>query len=361
MQRYLWVGIVVVALGVGLATGLGLQAERPGRLKPAADMQTRLTELQRQLLASTQQIRALQQQLADKEAALARLRVSALTAAVAPVNTATALSQAHTESTTTRRSVNDRTDTVLDAEAGEKPSEAPDENAALTQFYQYLDDTAGISERERRQRARALLDTLRDMGEPAVLALMQVLQDGIETRERSVAARLLGSLQDPQALPALQNVLESETDLLLRRAAARGLSRLQVPEAIPILDAVLTNAQEDRFVRMSAAYGLARQGETQGINGLEQIFTESAADGRGHYLAFRALMALNSAQSVPLMRQIVNSEAEVTYRVRAIQFLADQGDQEAVPLLQQVVGETHEQPSVRETAERALATLSTRR
>ncbi len=349
MQRLLWAAIIVGALGVGLAAGVGLRFNAADDLQPNRDLSAQVATLQRRLVD-------LQQQLAAKEKALASLQLGLRTAVPAPAVA------------TARQTTSEPEQQAVETQPGElkviaeqdeaEASEPADQATALAHFYQYLDETTGTGRRDRWRRARELADTLRDIGEPAVLALLDVLTEGVDTRERSTAARLLGALQDPQALPALQQVLEAEEDLLLRRAAARGLSRLQVPETIPVFETVLSNDGEDRFVRMSAAYGLAQLGEAQGVSGLEQIFTESTQDGRGHYLAFRALTSLGNAESVPLMRDVVTSEAEVMYRVGAIDFLATQGDKDAIPLLQQVAASADEQPSVREAAERALTTIS---
>src|SRR5262249_49319821 len=146
----------------------------------------------------------------------------------------------------------------------------PTEQAALSRFYQYLEETEGMSERERRARGRALVDELRAMGEPAVTALLQTLDTGGDGRDRRVAAIMLGTLQDVRALPALQEVMEREEDVMMRRAAAQGLRLLQLPETIPVLNSLLANPQDDRFVRLSASYGLAQLGEAQGVTGLMQ-------------------------------------------------------------------------------------------
>ena len=111
-------------------------------------------------------------------------------------------------------------------------------------------------------------------------------------------------------------------------------------------------------MRMSAAYGLARLGEEQGVSGLEQIFIESNADGRGHSRAFRALTSLNDARSLPLMREVATSETDLAYRLGAIRFLGDHNDRDAVPALQHVVDSPHEQPSIRQAAEAALAAIA---
>ena len=211
---------------------------------------------------------------------------------------------------------------------------------------------------ERRGRVRALVDELRAMGEPAVTALLQVLETGDNSRERRTAATLLGTLQDVRALPALQEVLEREQDLMTRRAAANGLRLLQMPETIPVFSTVLADKQDDRFVRMSAAYGLAQLGEDQGVTGLMQIFDEAEQDGRGRFVAFRAMMSLNDPAALPLMRQLTVSDADVSYRVAAMRFLAEHGDKEALPLLQQILHSSREQPSVLEAAAQSHAAIS---
>jgi len=224
------------------------------------------------------------------------------------------------------------------------------EQTALNRVQHYLNDTADLSPPQRRERTQALIDDLRAMGEPAVTALLQLLESREQSRARRIAASLLGALQDIRALPALQDVLEREQDLVLRRAAAHGLRQLQSPETLPVLSNILANAQDDRLVRLSAAYGLAQLGEAQGTAGLIQIFQEAEQDGQGRFPAFRALMSLNDPATLPLMRQLAMSDVDVTYRMAAMRFLARQGDQEALPLLQRLLDSPREQPSILEAA-----------
>jgi HEAT repeat protein len=119
------------------------------------------------------------------------------------------------------------------------------------------------------------------------------------------------------------------------------------------MERILAQPAEDRFVRLSAAYGLAESGRPLGVTALAQIFRESAADGRGRELAFRALTSLNDERSLPFMRQIVTSEAEPAYRLRAIRYLTAQGDQQALPALQALMQSPNEQPSIRDAAAQA--------
>ena len=232
--------------------------------------------------------------------------------------------------------------------------------AALDRFHQYLDALNGLEGRERWQRTRELLEELRAMGDTAGRALMQVLASSGDSEERRAAARLLGTLQTAEAVPLLRDIIQREDDLLLRRAAAMGLRQLQTPESYPVMERLLANGGEDRLVRLSAAYGLAESGRTTGVSGLAQIFDESSADGRGRAMAFRALASLNDERPLPFMRRLVTSEAEPSYRLQAIRFVATQGDRQALGALQVVMQSGSEQPSIRDAAAQAYRAISGR-
>ena len=232
--------------------------------------------------------------------------------------------------------------------------------AALDRFYKYLEATSAGNAgegRERWQRARQLVEDLRAMGDVGAQALMSVLAGGTDSDERRAAARLLGQLQAPQSLPLLKDIIDRDSDVLLRRAAASGLRQLQTPESIPVMEHILANPHEDRFVRLSAAYGLAEAGQAQGVAGLSQIFVESTADGRGRDMAFRALMALDDNRALPFMRQVVASQSEPTYRLRAIRYLSMQGDQQSLATLRVLMNSPNEQPSIRDAAANAYRTI----
>ena len=228
--------------------------------------------------------------------------------------------------------------------------------AVLDKFYRYLEATK-TSERDRWQKGRELVDEMRSMGDVPGQALMHVLTAGTDTDERRVAARMLGALQVPQSLPLLREIVENEGDVLMRRAAAAGLRQLQTPDSLPVLERLLANPAEDRFIRLSAAQGLANAGRPYGVAGLAQIFEEAAADGRGRDAAFRSLSALNDDRPLLFMRQVVASQAEPGYRLLAIRFLTARGDKTALPTLQTVMQSPTEQPSVRDAAAQAYRTL----
>ena len=234
----------------------------------------------------------------------------------------------------------------------------PTVQAALDRFYKYLETTNDAGNRERWRQGRELVDELRAMGPPAGQALMQVLAAGNDSDERRAAARLLGTLQVAQALPLLKDIVEKDNDLLLRRAAAYGMRQLQTPESLPVMERILAHPGEDRFVRLSAAAGLADAGRPQGVAGLTHIFDESNTDGRGREMAFRALSNLKDERPLPFMRQLATSQAEPSYRLQAIRYLSAQGDQQAVGALHVLMHSPNEQPSIRDAAAQAYSAIT---
>jgi len=349
MARLLWPLAVVVAFLVGWA------------IAGAGGKTSASREAEREAEHLRQQVTTLQARLHARDE-IAAARVPTAASSVAPDRRGSA--QADVGLTATVRE--ERMLQELRAQPADRgasrsaPSGAPATvEAALERFYRYLEATRGGGEgREGWRRARELVEELRGMGDAAGKALMQVLGAGNDSDERRTAARLLGTLQVPQSLPMLKDIIEKDDDVLLRRAAASGLRQLQTPDSVPVMEHILANGGDDRFVRLSAAYGLAEAGRPQGVNGLAQIFNESAADGRGRDMAFRALTSLNDERPVPFMRAVIGSDAEPSYRLRAIQYVTAQGDRQSMPTLQVLMQSPTEQASIRDAAAQAYRTLS---
>ena len=359
MRQYLWPLSVVAAFGLGLgassfhATGPATHASPEELPALVRRLQAQVSTLQARLRAGaarlTEPLRAATGQ------AMASLERSAATES-APVPRARSARSPQGEpqddlSAPTR---------VAKAAAPSGTTAPATVEAALDRFYRYLDGNRGTGPARWRQTREAVAE-LRAMGDAGTEALSRVLASGSSSEERRTAAQLLGEVQDPRAAAALQDVLDKDGDVLLRRAAAGALRRLESPETIPVLDTLLANPADDRFVRMSAALGLAKMGQPQGITGLMQIFDESNADGRGRDMAFRALNSLNDDRTLPFMRQVAASGAEPGYRMQAIRFLTAQGDQQSLPALQQIMQSPTEQPSIRDAAGQAFAAISSRR
>ena len=354
MRRLLWPLGLVVVFGLGAAAG-GWLWPRPVPTPDVERLQTQVSTLQARL-------RAREAKLAGQPSAtIGRAAVSPGPSAERSVAPATpeAYARADRSEPGGASRAGSPDDRASSGRAGQATvASAFTVETALDRFYLYLEEMSGSRGPGRWQRMRELADDLRGMGTAGAEALMRVLAGGTSSDERRAAAQLLGELRVPGALASLQDVLEKDSDVLLRRAAASGLRRLQMPESAPYLDALMANPGEDRFVRMSAASGLAQMGRPQGVAGLVQIFDESNGDGRGREMAFRALNSLNDERALPFMRRLVTSDAEVTYRLQAIRFLSAQGDRQALPSLQRIMQSPTEQPSIRDAAAQAHAALA---
>ncbi len=351
MGRFLWPLAVVAALAIGWAAA-GV-AGKTSAARETGQLKQQVSTLQARLHA--------REEIAAARSSDAGGRPGTPSASRASTPGERGLAAAVTEDRVLR-DLRARGDGPADRAASRPGSSgsSPSIEAALDRFYRYLEATRGTEGRERWQRARELVEELRGMGDVAGVALMKVLSAGNDSDERRAAARLLGTLQVPQSLPLLKDIVEKDSDVLLRRAAAVGLRQLQTPESLPVLESILANGGDDRFVRLSAAYGLAESGRPGGVTGLAQIFQESSADGRGREMAFRALVSLNDERSLPFMRQVVASEAEPSYRLRAIQYLTAQGDRQSVATLQVLMQSPTEQASIRDAAAQAYRTLGGR-
>jgi HEAT repeat protein len=353
MGRWLWPLALVVSFAGGWAIA-GFSRVAPDAVQEARQHDT-VTHLQ-------QQVDTLQARLrAREELAAARPTAAAATASRAAEPRATRDTGATVSRTAPVDLGHPTTPAERTATASRATGTAPAANvqAALDRFYRYLEVTNdSMSGRERWRQARELVDELRTMGPAAGQALMQILATGTDSDERRTAARLIGQLQIGAALPLLKDIIERDSDVLLRRAAAVGLRQLQTPESLPVMERMIANPGEDRFVRLSAAVGLAESGRPLGVAGLTSIFDEATADGRGRELAFRALVNLKDERPLAFMRQVATSPVEPGYRLQAIRYLSAQGDQQALATLHVLMTSPNEQPSIRDAAAQAYAAIN---
>jgi hypothetical protein len=116
------------------------------------------------------------------------------------------------------------------------------------------------------------------------------LVDGLDSRyspaARAIAAELLGRLGGFQAADELIGALRADPDPGVRAAAARALGRMGVPRAVAPLEAALIEEQVPA-VRYSTTWALGELGGTRGFAGLG-----AALRSGDHALARRAADAL---------------------------------------------------------------------
>lgn len=363
--RFLWLLALVVTLGAGVVTGSRLgprdaaMSEQETRDETVSRLEQEVRTLQAQLRARDARLVAAHEKLAVTTGPMASAQPprEAAPRPAEPVALAVATDARTASRPPARADAPDDRPASRTASRGTPQAPATVEGA-LQLFYRYLDENTASAGLERRWPMRDLLEELKTMGDAGAQALLRVLENGATSDERRTAAALLGALQDRRAVPILQHIVETENDVLLRRAAAQSLRRLQVAETAPFMEGLLANPAEDRFVRMSAALGLAQMARPIGVAGLTQIFAESTADGRGRDAAFRSLASLNDERPLPFMRQVIVSPIEPGYRLQAIRFVAAQGDRQALAMLQRVMDSPTEQPSIREAASNAFTAIT---
>jgi hypothetical protein len=352
MRRLLWPSVLVATFLVGWATG-GV-VRQPPTLRPGADPD-------REVIARLQsQVETLQARLRSREDLAQRQagESGARPGTTAADDRAIAQSLARSSQTPGGAPI-ERTAATSQGSTSRQAAVTPAQvQAALDRFYKYMEAFNDSNGNNRWRMGRELLDDLKAMGPAAGQALMQVLSAANDTDERRAAARLLGGLQYAQAMPLLRDIVDKDNDLLLRRAAAFGIRQLQTPESVPVLERMLAQPEQDRFIRLSAAAGLADQNKAHGVTALTQIFDEAAADGRGREMAFRALSNLKDERPVPFMRNVAAAQVEPGYRLQAIRYLAAQGDEQSLGTLHTIMNSPSEQPSIRDAASAAYAQIN---
>lgn len=129
------------------------------------------------------------------------------------------------------------------------------------------------------------LEGLRPSGSYAIAPILQVAADpGMKPEQRSAVLESLGAL-DRRALPALTALLDASDDSLAA-AAARALGRIGDPRAIPFLVAAVSGAGTDRadlLVAASQALGLLKGGTAAAADPVRALTDEARRYLTGAY------------------------------------------------------------------------------
>jgi HEAT repeat protein len=177
------------------------------------------------------------------------------------------------------------------------------------------------------------IGALRDRGVASWADLVAVLDDQAAGEDRATACWLLGCAGDERALGPLAAALHGP-DPLLRGAAARALGGLGSPRAVPELIAVLqTDASPD--TRTDAAYALGLLGDHRAVDPLLAKLADASELPRLRGFAAEALAGSGERRAVPaLVAALGDTSAEV--RFWAAFALGQLGDPAALSALQQL-------------------------
>jgi len=121
-----------------------------------------------------------------------------------------------------------------------------------------------------------ILDTLTNIGTPAVGPLIQVLLDGnIEPTRRSLAVEALGEIADPRAIyPLIQNLKRDDCDV---DAVVVALTRIGDAAIEPLIS---TLKDEDPTLRENAAFVLGYIGDARSVDALRELLNDSDSNLR---------------------------------------------------------------------------------
>ncbi len=153
--------------------------------------------------------------------------------------------------------------------------------------------------------------------------------EGQIRQDRYYAARMLGTLKRPEAVPAL---IGATRDSSVNMAAAIALGEIGDRRAIPALRAMVSEFPDERIW---SGYGLAALGEPEGF----EMLSELAAPDEGRHWgerrrAVEMLGQTRDSRALPTLLEALKDE-HPNVRVSAAQALGTVGDPKALPALKE--------------------------
>lgn len=159
---------------------------------------------------------------------------------------------------------------------------------------------------------RADIGVLRDRGVSSWPELVAVLSDQSAGQDRAIACWLLARIGGEPAFAPLVVALHNP-DPLLRAEAARALGVLDNPQAVPeLITALRTDPDADTSI--AAAHSLGLLGDHRAVDPLLAVLADPSADPRLRGFAAEALIGPGERRAVPpLIAALADPSAEVRY------------------------------------------------
>jgi HEAT repeat protein len=208
--------------------------------------------------------------------------------------------------------------------------------------------TAGGSSRQAARRAR-ILEAIATLGDAAAGSLVRPSLADTWVIVRETAAKTLGRIRDPDAIPDLIRILATDESPTVRQAAAVSLCQLRDPVAIP---ALLQFIQAYPKLSLSIAEGIFQMGGA-GVPTLLKVL--ESGDPGPQAIAMDVLGRLGDLRAVRgLLKGLTNTGEGV--RIAAARALGQLRDRRIEPPLRQALS-SETSPAVIATLLRALGTL----
>lgn len=162
----------------------------------------------------------------------------------------------------------------------------------------------------------------------------------LKVEERMRAAIRLKEFEAHEAYePFLKLANNKEEDVYLRSKAVRALGKLGDMDAIPTLSLLLHDLQEEEHLRIVAALALGNLGGKDAVQSLSEAIYDN-----NKYIRFKALQGLKKTRDISAIEPVIIGlkDSDKYVRAEAIQALGILGDQTHVPLLKDILDNTHE-------------------
>ncbi|MGM0578035.1 MAG: alpha/beta fold hydrolase [Myxococcota bacterium] len=198
--------------------------------------------------------------------------------------------------------------------------------------------------------AEAALEALGAVGERAIDSLLFVIKTGDPVRT-PLAVKALGNAGKPAVEPLMKLLVHGRR--AVRNTARQALAKIGdasiVPQVVQMILDPDTPGRAQLLALLGALYG------DESFRALERFALESTE----HRIRLGAVNVLSQAPDprvLPVLRNVAESDDKADVRHLAVEGLVWHGDQEAVPLLIDLLG--HERVPIRLTAARGLGYLA---
>ena len=231
---------------------------------------------------------------------------------------------------------------------------------------------AGGSDSQVRSDAAEALNAQR--GVAAVAALSQALRSDSDYYVRSSAAEALGEIGSADSVPTLRQAIDADPEGSVWRAAVEALGKIGGAEATVALALegywwALGNMRRDEVIPaltqmvnrgaggglgLCIALALCRTGDPKALPAVAQLLHSASSSARDEIV--RALGDMHSAEAVPTLIQVLESDPENLVRSDAVKALREIGNPETVPAMLRLL-RTEPNSEVRDQIVIALADI----
>jgi HEAT repeat protein len=204
---------------------------------------------------------------------------------------------------------------------------------------------------------KQLAQDLKKAGPKAMEDLAKRLLNAESATERFLAGALIETMGDAAAIPFLSESLGKDEDLLVRRMTSHALAVIGTEPALGALRAAMAG-DSDWGVRVNSAYGVAKQGQPDGLKLLEEAYTSSSTPAEYKLAVYGGLADVAAPSSAPIFRKVLSESTDLTYLILSIRAVEKMKDLESVSSLNRIAGDAKYPANVREAAKKAADAIA---